>query len=78
MIMEQWGEAQLMALTPAEEAEVQKITDYFLVCLLVCLRYGFIIYIRLSLNSLPSHFCLPSIGITGTSHPKWVKDNRML
>lgn len=35
--MEQWGEAQLMALMTAEEAKVQKITDYFLVCLFVCL-----------------------------------------
>lgn len=35
-IMEQRGEAQLRALMPAEEAEVQKTTDY-LFCLLVCL-----------------------------------------
>lgn len=40
-IMEQWGEAQLTALMPAEEAEVQKITDYFFVCLFVYLRYGY-------------------------------------
>lgn len=35
-IMEQRGEAQLRALMPAEEAEVQKTTDY-LFCLHVCL-----------------------------------------
>lgn len=32
--MERWGEARLMALMPAEEAEVQKIQTIFLfVCL---------------------------------------------
>lgn len=34
-IMERWGEAQLMALTPAEEAEVQNNRLYLSACLFV-------------------------------------------
>lgn len=52
-IMERWGEAQLMALTPAEEAEVQNNRLYLSACLFVWDM------VSLCISGYPWTYCLP-------------------